>query len=223
MADVRERELLRRLSGGGVTSEELSELAARPDARRLHAVRRAIAANPRTRRADAIGLVATLYWRDLAAISSDARAHPEVRRAADKELLRRLPGLAMSEKVEIAAIGGRGVIAALTARSGRALVSGLLRNPRLVEMDLILLARTTGEPEVLEMLADDAVWGRRRAVREAIARNRFTPVDCALELLVAVPTEDLEEIAGDPRGSVPIRLGARAELERRLEGLGRVK
>jgi hypothetical protein len=223
VADLRERELLRRLSSAGVSSAELSELAARPDARRLHTVRRAIAANPRTRRAEAIGLVPTLFWRDLAAISSDAWAHPEIRRAADKELLRRLPGLAISEKIEIAAIGGRGVIAAISAGAGPGVLRGLLRNPRLVEQDLVVLARATEDPQVLEMLADDSVWGLRRAVRGAIARNPSAPVDCALELLISVPTEDLEEIAADPRGSFPIRSGARAELARRLEGLAPVK
>jgi len=206
-----------------VSPSELSELASRPDARRHHTVRRAIAANPRTRRAEAIALIATLFWRDLAAISSDARAHPEVRRAADKELLRRLPGLAISERIEIAAIGGRGVIAAMSAGSGLPVIRGLLRNPRVIEMDLIVLARTTDDPAVLELLAEDAVWGLRRAVRAAIARNSATPVDRALEMLISVPSEDLEEIARDLRESFPIRVAAREELARRLEGPGPVK
>jgi hypothetical protein len=47
----------------------------------------ALAAHRNTRRAEAISLVETLFWRVLAYLSTNALVHPEVRRAADRQLL----------------------------------------------------------------------------------------------------------------------------------------
>ena len=108
MPENHERDHLRRLGSADLSPGEIRRFLADREARSLHAVRRALAAHPRTPRTEALSLIPTLYWRDLAAVSADARAHPAVRRSADQELLRRLPGLAIAEKVEVARIGGRG-------------------------------------------------------------------------------------------------------------------
>src|SRR5258708_8384571 len=93
MPDASERELLRALAGMEVSPERIRQLLGDRDARRRHVARRVLAAHPKTPRAHALALVPTLYWRDLAWISSEARAHPAIRRAADLEILRRFPGL----------------------------------------------------------------------------------------------------------------------------------
>src|SRR5262249_25154372 len=157
------------------------------DARRLHVVRRALAAHPRTPRTEALALLATLYWRDLAWISADARAHPEIRRAADQELLRRLPGLAVSERLEIARSAGRGVTAALRRTADGAHAGALLRNRLTVEADVIAIASSVRNPDTLDAIARDAVWGPRSSVRTAVARNPRTAAALATGLLSAIP------------------------------------
>jgi hypothetical protein len=93
-----EANYLKLLKRADLPPETLERLLADRSARRYHAVRLALAAHPRTPRREALSLVATLFWRDLAHLSADVRVHPEVRRAADRDLLRRLPEMALAER-----------------------------------------------------------------------------------------------------------------------------
>ncbi len=102
--------LLRRLD---LPVEVLELLLEDRHARSLHTVRRAIAAHPRTPRHAALTLVSSLYWKDLARLSADSRVHLEVRRAADRDLSRRLFEMALSEKMDLARSVGRGTLLAL--------------------------------------------------------------------------------------------------------------
>jgi hypothetical protein len=213
----RERDVLGRGEGAELSTEEIRAILRDPGARRLHVVRRALAAHPRTPRAEAMSLVPTLYWRDLAWISSDARAHPQVRRAADSEILRRLPGLAISERVELARISGPGTIAQLRRSGELSIVCALLRNRFIVESDVVFMAIAGRVPESLSAIALDAAWGVRMAVRAAVARNRFTPVDLAEELLSAIPLADLREICGERWRAPDFLEVARATLAYRTE------
>ncbi len=213
----RERDYLGRGEGAGLSAEEIRALLRDPAARRLHVVRRALAAHPRTPRGEAISLVPTLFWRDLAWISADARAHPEVRRAADLEILRRLPGLAISERVELARVSGPGTIARLRRSGEPPIVRALMRNRFAVESDVVYMAIASRDPESLEAIASDAVWGLRVGVRAAVARNRFAPSGVAEDLLSAIPLTDLREICAERWRSASFLEIARATLAYRTE------
>jgi len=217
MPEPGERDRLRRLESTDLSSEEIRGFLGDPDARRLHVVRRALAAHPRTPRAEALGLVPTLYWRDLVWISADARAHPEIRRSADQEILRRLPGLALAEKVEIARCGGRGTVAALRRSGEPSLVRAILRNRFTVEGDVVFMGTAGRDPEALAAIALDPLWGRRSAVRAAVARNRWAPVGLAADLLPEIPLADLREICAERWRPVHFREAARAILAYRSE------
>jgi hypothetical protein len=217
MPEHRERDHLRRLESADLSSEEIRGFLGDPGARRLHVVRRALAAHPRTPRTEALSLIPTLYWKDLAWISSDARAHPEVRRAADAELLRRLPGLAIAEKVEVARSAGRGMIAALRRSGEPPLVRALLRNRFTVEGDVVFMGLAARDPETLDAIASDASWSCRAAVRAAVARNRWTPVPLAARLLPGIPLADLREICAERWRPAALREMARATLAYRTE------
>ncbi|HET9794671.1 MAG TPA: hypothetical protein VFS34_09430 [Thermoanaerobaculia bacterium] len=219
----REREYLGRREGGDLSAEEVRALLRDPEARKLHVVRRALAAHPRTPRGEAMSLVPTLFWRDLAWISADARAHPQVRRAADQEILRRVPGLAASERAELARIAGPGTVAVLRKSGEPSTVRALLRNRFAVEGDVVFMAITGRDPDSLEAIALDAVWGLRIAVRAAVARNRFTPLPLAEGLLSVIPLGDLREICAERWRAPGFLEIARATLAFRTEtGTGRI-
>src|SRR5262249_53844753 len=109
-ASVGEGQYLKVLNRPDLPAEALAWLLADRTTRKYHAVRRALAGHPKTPRREALALVATLYWRDLAFLSADARVHPEVRRAADRDLARRLPEMALAERVDVAKSAGRGTL-----------------------------------------------------------------------------------------------------------------
>jgi hypothetical protein len=217
-----ERDFLKRLEGSRVGEEEIRRLLSNREARKFHAVRRALAAHPRSPRAEALALIPTLFWRDLAWISTETRSHPEIRRAADQELLKRLPGMALAEKIDLAAIAGRGVIAALRREREIGIVRALLRNRLLTEADVVTMAAFTESAEGLSVIAADESWGCRQAVRTAVARNRRAPLNLALVLVGTLPLQELRELLSEAWRPLSLREAAREEIRLRLEGCPRV-
>ena len=167
-----EAECLKLLRRASLSSETLEEILGDRAARKYHAVRRALAAHPKTPRTDALALVATLFWRDLAHLSADSRVHPAIRRAADQDLLRRLSEMAISEKVDLARNVGRGTLLVLRLDPDPRVLASVLENRFTIEADVIQAASSrSAAPESLALVAEHPRWGARSGVRSAILRN----------------------------------------------------
>lgn len=187
-----EGECLRLLRRPDLPADVLEALLADRDVRRHHTVRRAIAAHPRTPRQAALSLVSTLYWRDLARLSADVRVHPEVRRAADRNLSRRVSDMALSEKVDLARLSGRGTLLLLRFDADVRVLLAIMDNRFTIEPDLVTVAaRGETPPGVLEALASHPRWGSRPSLRSALLQNRRLPVAVALSLLSGASAADL--------------------------------
>jgi hypothetical protein len=193
-----------------LTTRGIELLLSRPVLMAAYDVRSELAAHPRTPEAAALRLVAGLYWRDLVSIGKDVRVRPTVRRAADRTLGERLPGLAVGEKAAIARGGGPGVLARLRHDPSPRVIAALLENPRLTEGILgPLVTSEQALPQVLAVIAASG-WGLRYPIRVALSRNRRTPVDTALALLPSLKKRDLDVVACDHKLPVPVR--RRAQL-----------
>jgi len=217
-----EGDYLRRLQSGSLSGEEIAELLSDRRARKFHVVRRALAAHPRTPRVEALTILGTLFWRDLAWISADAKAHPEIRRAAEREIFKRMPFLARAEKADLARCAGRGVLAALRREDDPDIVGSILRNRLTVEADIVQLAAGSRNAGNLVAILADPAWGVRSAVQTAVARNAATPLVTAVGLLSVIPLADVREIAGERWRPAELLQAARAEVLCRLEGGARV-
>jgi hypothetical protein len=215
----KEGECLELLRRADLPSETLQELLADRGVRKFHAVRRALAAHPKTPRGEALTLVRTLFWRDLAELSADARVHPAVRRAADQDLLRRLPEMAVAEKVDLARAAGPGTLMYLRLDPDPRVLASVLDNRFTTEPDVIQAAARTREPAVLERIAAHPRWIARSAVRSAVLRNTVLPRAIALGLLSRATLEDLRGIRDSPSSSVFLRACAERVLADRLAGV----
>lgn len=205
-----EGHFLKLLRRADLPPEALDELLGDRGARRYHAVRLALVAHPRTPRSAALSLVGTLFWRDLAALSANARVHPEVRRAADQDLLRRLPEMALAERIDLARTVGRGTLVVLRFDPDPRVVAALLDNRFATEPDVVQAAARPGaRAAVLEVIAAHPRWSLRPSVRSALLRNAALPVSGALSLLTRASRQDLEGLCRNPR--VPEILKACAE------------
>ena len=188
----------------------LEEILRDRAARRFHAVRRALAVHPRTPRTEALSLLATLFWRDLAELSADVSVHPRIRLAADRDLLRRLPEMALAERIDLARAVGRGTLVGLRTDPDPRVVKALLDNRFAVEADVVQAAARKGAaPEILEIIAAHPRWGARTAVRSALLRNPALPTALALTLLTRATRDDLESLRRKP--GIPELLKACAE------------
>jgi hypothetical protein len=178
-------------------------------------VRNELAGHPKTPDARAMQLVATLYWRDLARLSAESRVRPTVRRAAERRLAERLPGLAVGEKVAIARRCSSGLVSRIGQDPNPRVIQALLENPRLTEGVLLqLVSRDSARPEVLAMVARDRRWGVRYRIRVPICRNPNTPVATALSQLAALRKPDLKAVAEDRRLAKAVRQRASLLLGR---------
>lgn len=205
-----EGEVLKLLARPGVSEEEFEQIAADPSARRFHSVRLALAAHRRTPRSEALTLVTTLYWRGLARLSGDARVHPEIRRAADRDLCRRLTEMALAERVDLARTAGRGTLAALRADPDPRVLSATLDNRFTTEPDIVQMAsRRDAAPAILEIIASHPRWGASSEVRGALLRNPALPLAVGLALLTRARARDLAGLRDSP--GVPGLLKACAE------------
>ncbi len=211
-----EGECLKLLRRANLSRETLEEILGDRAARKHHAVRRALAAHPKTPRTDALALVATLFWRDLAHLSADARVHPAVRRAADQDLLRRLSEMAVAEKVDLARNVGRGTLLALRLDPDPRVLASVLENRFTIEADVIQAAvQPSASPESLALIAGHPRWGARSGVRSAVLRGRNLPDALALTLLTRASLEDLRGVRDSPRSSALLKACAERVLAER--------
>ncbi len=211
-----EGEYLKLLRRANLPQETLDEILGNRSARKHHAVRMALAAHPRTPRTEALALVATLFWRDLAHLSADVRVHPAIRRAADQDLLRRLPEMAVAEKVDLARNVGRGTLLLLRLDPDPRVIASVLENRFTIEADVIQAAvQHFATPETLGLIAAHPRWGARPGVRSAVLRSRNLPDPLALTLLTRASLEDLRGLRDSPRSSTLVKACAERVLAER--------
>src|SRR5262245_13885090 len=215
-----EGECLKLLRRANLASETLQEILGDRSARKHHAVRMALAAHPKTPRTDALALVATLFWRDLAHLSANSRVHPAIRRAADQDLLRRVPEMAVSEKVDLARNVGRGTLLALRLDPDARVLASVLENRFTIEADVIQAAiQPAATAETLELVAEHPRWGLRPGVRSAVLRSPNLPVSLGLALLTRASLDDLRGVRDSPRSPTLLKACAERVLaERAAEG-----
>lgn len=163
-------------------------------------VKASLARHPQTPQTQALRFVPGLFWRDLVALAIDTRVRPVVRRAAERTLVARLPGLSLGEKMAIARRASAGVLAQLRRDPNPRVTAALLENSRVTQGVLMpLVQNDQAEPDVLQAIADDRRWGVRYDIRRGLAQNPRTPVQTALRMLPHLKKRDLRAVARDPK------------------------
>lgn len=181
----------------------------------FHEVRKELARHPQTPEVRALRFVTGLFWRDLLDLTSETRARPQLRRAAERQLVDRIHGLGAGEKMAIARRAGPLLVSQLRHDTEPRVVSALLENPRLTEGGLIpLVSSETAKPEILSLVARHPRWGIRYSVRVSLARNRRTPTQTTLSILPLLKKQDLKGIEQDRRLAMAIRRRAAVLLGR---------
>jgi len=181
----------------------------------FHEVRKELARHPQTPEVRALRFASGLFWRDLLELASDNRVRPRLRRAAERHLVDRIPGLGAGEKVAIARRAGPLLVSQLRHDNEPRVISALLENPRLTEGGLMpLVSSETARPEVLSLVARHPKWGSRYAIRVSLARNRRTPIQATLSILPLLKKQDLKGIEQDRRLGMAVRRRAAVLLGR---------
>lgn len=178
--------------------------------RQSHEVRRALVCHPAAPEVLALQLMPSLFWRDLAAISTSVHLRPPLRVAAERALAERLPGLSEGEKMNLARRVAGTTLSRLLLDPSRRVVAAALENPRLTEGLLYpLVRRETTLPVILGLIAENPRWGARYDLRVGLAQNPSTPIEMSLRILPGLKRSDLRIVAQALRVPAPVRQRAR--------------
>jgi len=159
-------------------------------------LRRELASHRLVPEARALQFLATLYWRDLVEIQRDTRVSPRLRRAAEKHLAARLPGLGLGERIALARRAAGSLLEELGGERTPRVIAALLENPRCTEGMVVRLAgRTSTNAEVLRVVARARRWSSRIEVRRALCLNPLAPAAVVLPLLPTLPKVHLRRVA----------------------------
>ncbi len=199
-----------------VNTETIDALLAVRRLLSTYEVRSAIVRHPRSPQATSLRFLAGLYWRDLTDIGRDVRLAPGVRRAADKYLIQRLPGLAVGERVAIAHRASLAILGQLRHDPNPRVIKALLDNPRLTGGVLLpLVTNKSTRPQTLDLVASHERWGSSYEVRVALSRNPMTPFRAVFAILPDLRRDDLLALSSESEPSSIVIHRVRELLEAR--------
>ena len=202
------------LRNKSITHDMVEMICDRQDWLEVQNVQFAIVNCPKAPHTLALRMLQLLYWNDLMKTAGNVRLSPRLRRAAENYLRDRLSELTLGEKMTVARTGPRAVISFLRNDSEARVIAALLRNPHLIEDDVLRIINDEfTEPEILSSIGSDYKWSHTYPVRLALVRNRRTPLPLALSLLSKLRRQDLEPLIKTQDTPELIRRGATRILD----------
>lgn len=170
-------------------------------------------------RAALVAEVAALVG-DVAPAAGDKRARihdPDEARAADTRgqlpLERRIAGMSVGEKVQLALHGNRDARALLLRERAGVVQASLVRNPKITLDEIQALARAPVlAPDAAETLAQHPTYGLSPQVALALVRNPRTPLPIATAMVARLAPADLRAVAK----GLGVRMQVAAAARKRL-------
>lgn len=124
--------------------------------------------------------------------------------------------LTLGERKSLARRPDRETMQRLLADPHPAVIHRLLRNPRVLEDDVVrLAAKRPGRSDVLAEIARSTRWVHRPRVRMALVMNPATPPEMAARIVGLLLRPELELVARSPGVPAPVRAVCLEHLERR--------
>jgi hypothetical protein len=124
--------------------------------------------------------------------------------------------LTLGERKSLARRPDRETMARLVADPHPDVIHRLLRNPRVLEDDVVrMAARRPGRSEVLAEIARSTRWVHRPRVRMALVLNPATPTEMAARIAGLLLRPELDLVAHSPHVPAAVRALCLEHLERR--------
>jgi hypothetical protein len=203
-AGLTEDAALALLKSPDATADALAQLAKNLITSKSRKVLVALIAHSRTPRHVSIPLLRTLFTFDLMNLALTAAVAPDVKRAAEEQILTRLESLPLGQKITLARRASGRVAAALLQSSDQRIISPALDNKQLTEALVVQALMKSRAPERLFVLVSDHVsWQLHREVQIALLRSQKTPPERAREFAKNFSPEFLQEIVPAPKSELP--------------------
>ena len=183
------------LKSPDATAEALAQLAKNRIVSKSRKVLVALASHPRTPRHASIPMLRGMFTFDLMNLALTPAVAPDVKRAAEEQLITRLESLPVGQKITLARRASGRVVAALLQTSDQRIISPALDNRQLTEALVVQALMKPRAPEIVfAMVSDHRTWSQRREVQIVLLRSDKTPLEMAQEFAKNFSAEFLREI-----------------------------
>ncbi len=127
-----------------------------------------------------------------------------------KRWLQQIQAMSVTEKIDLAATGGREERAVLIKDSNRQVQEAVLESPRITEVEIIAIANSRSVSEgLLRKIVGNKQWLKNYQIRLALVNNPKTPLAISLKLVTTLRNGDLNQLAKS--NEVPEKLVLAAE------------
>jgi hypothetical protein len=183
-----------------VTGEALAQVAKNLVVSKSRKVLVALTSHPRTPRHLSIPMLRGMFTFDLMNLAMMPVVAPDVKRAAEEQLIMRLESLPLGQKITLARRASGRVAAALLQTSDQRIISSALDNTHLTEALVVQALMKPRSPERLYVLVSDhSKWQNRREVQIALLRSEKTPFERARDLEKNFSPNFLKDILPESR------------------------
>lgn len=150
---------------------------------------------------------------ELAEIPAEAPKQEEVRL---HNINTKIQKMTVGEKIHLALLGGRDVRTILSRDSNKEVVLTVLKNPKLTENEVEMLARSRNIPEdALRAMSLNKEWMKKYAAVHALVNNPKTPPGVSSSLMASIKTKDLITLKTNKNVPDSVRSAAKRILEMR--------
>ncbi len=149
-------------------------------------------------------------------VPAEMLEEPTEKQPVNKSLYARIGSMSVGEKIKLALLGNGEARALLVRDTNRMIARFVLRNPRLTEEEVLMIARNRNiDSEILREIAEHKLWPRNYQIRHALVTNPKTPLASALHFVGMLHERDLRFLAKSKNVSATIVSHARRILAQR--------
>ena len=113
-------------------------------------------------------------------------------------LVNKIRTLTIAEKIKLSIQGNMEIRRILIRDSNRLISSAVLKNPRLTDMEVILISQSkVVDEEILRQISETRKWTRHYQVKSSLVHNPKTPVHISLNFLRHLRHVELRQIMSD--------------------------
>lgn len=113
-------------------------------------------------------------------------------------LFNKIKGMNFSERLKLAVLGNREARSLLIRDQNKMIACSVLRNPRLTESEVLLIAQSkVVDEDVLRTIAETRRWVRRYQIKYSLVSNPKTPSHLSLNFMRYIRDRDLRSIMND--------------------------
>ncbi len=194
----------------------IEALVKNPSVMKHRKVITAIVGHPRTPRHVSLPMVRTLYVFELMQVALTPTVAPDIKRAAEDQIVLRLETISAGERLTLAKQGSNRVAEALLCDPEARIVEAALLNPRMTEASVVQgLAKDKVPPHFVEQACRHPKWSLRREIQLALLKSEHTPLARVLVFVQAFSTQTLHDILKHSRLPANVKMYLIEELDTR--------